>query len=831
MLGDFERAVDHVYKTRDRLVDFAKVSQLLVLDVRQVGDHDVPRDLRLFFGGLHTNRHCVWSVTVRRARSAPLSNAYQLPVGGRDTPAKTASAGYTRSLAMRAHALLLLIVLGLVLPARPAAGAQTPDAADALFSHGAQLMRRGDFANAQQFYADAARQLSPELVPRALILQAKAALADGDTDTSESILQQLLASYPNSDQTANAYFGLEQTRRAAGDCAGALRALSAYQAVTGGTTLGPYTWLQRAQCDAKLGDWPGELDAAKTALAIDSGGPRLTRIEALERAAEADLKLGRKQDALDFYNRSLALAGTRAYRAEMLFTTATLERALGQIDAAVDGFRSVVVDYPEQARAPNALDALTDMGRGDAVSLYQAGMARLNGKDYLAAAGLFKQIDQSNPDWGFAQLSRAEALLKLGREAAARQALQAVADAGGSSAGSALLRLGQLDERDGDESTAEMHYASMAQAAPDRTSEALFHLGFTRFMRQDAAGALATWQQGLGSGPPAPSMQSQLQYWMSKALPAGSAEAATALNRAATADPESFYGLRAQDLLSNALSAASTTTATNTNLFSPSQKELQQRADWLATLNSTPDRAAADVEADPSVTRATQLLDVGLRTEASWEIESLTQQYVQARDYAHLAALGDWLFAHDLPQLTLLIGKQERDQLGYTNLPRSLQKQVYPAGWGDLVQEQAGPYGVDPLLMLAMIRQESSFDPRAQSGAQAMGLTQVVPSTARIIAAKLGRDDFSMHDLFKPVVSLEFGSWFVSQLLGDYKGGVIPTLAAYNAGGGNVARWVDRFGNDPDVLVEQIPLAETQMYVRIVYDNYAHYEALYGGGS
>jgi soluble lytic murein transglycosylase len=132
------------------------------------------------------------------------------------------------------------------------------------------------------------------------------------------------------------------------------------------------------------------------------------------------------------------------------------------------------------------------------------------------------------------------------------------------------------------------------------------------------------------------------------------------------------------------------------------------------------------------------------------------------------------------------------------------------------------------LLVLAMMRQESSFDPRAQSGAQAMGLTQVMPPTARSIAGRLGRDDFALADLFKPSVSVEFGTWFLSQLLGEYKGRVFPTLTAYNAGGGNVARWLQRFGDDPDVLVEQIPFTETQTYLRIVYDNYFHYQALYG---
>jgi soluble lytic murein transglycosylase len=110
-----------------------------------------------------------------------------------------------------------------------------------------------------------------------------------------------------------------------------------------------------------------------------------------------------------------------------------------------------------------------------------------------------------------------------------------------------------------------------------------------------------------------------------------------------------------------------------------------------------------------------------------------------------------------------------------------------------------------------------------------MGLTQILPATARSIASRLGRDDFALRDLFKPATSLEFGTWFMSQLLGEYKGRVFPALAAYDAGGGNVARWLQRFGDDPDVLVEQIPFAETQTYLRIVYDNYWHYQALYGG--
>ncbi|MCA1647436.1 MAG: transglycosylase SLT domain-containing protein [Chloroflexi bacterium] len=554
-------------------------------------------------------------------------------------------------------------------------------------------------------------------------------------------------------------------RRAAGDCAGAIRALDAFEATVGRTALGPYAAIQRAQCAAKLGDWQGELAAARAALAIDGGGPRLTRIEALERAAEAEVKMGRRQEALDFYNQSLGLAGTPAYTAEMLFTTATLAHTLGQDALAANRYRAVVVDYVDQARAPGALDALIELDQGRTISPLQAGLVRLHDHDYRAAVALFDQVEPSSPDWGTAQLNRVEALLKIGNDDDARQALRTVAVMDAPHAGSALLRLGQLQERDGASAAAEATYVRMAEVAPDRAAEAQFHVGFTRFVRGDRPGALSTWQTGLASGPPSPTLQAQLQYWIARALGPGSASAQNALNSAVATAPESYYGLRAQEQLGDSLTVASAAGSTSTAWLSPSPGEAHERTAWLASFNTSPQRVADDLAASPALLQADALLEVGLRTEASWEIDGAVQQYAQARDVAHMAAIGDWLSMRDLPQLTLRVGRQMRDLVGLANLPRAVQKQVYPAGWGDLVAEQAAQHGVDPLLMLALMRQESSFDARAQSGAQAMGLTQVVPATARNIASRLGRDDFVLGDLLKPAVSVEFGTWFMAKLL------------------------------------------------------------------
>ena len=92
---------------------------------------------------------------------------------------------------------------------------------------------------------------------------------------------------------------------------------------------------------------------------------------------------------------------------------------------------------------------------------------------------------------------------------------------------------------------------------------------------------------------------------------------------------------------------------------------------------------------------------------------------------------------------------------------------------------------------------------------------------AGMLVASRNRVGFQGAAIVSQDVTIEFGTSLMAQLLGTYKGRVFPALTAYNAGEGNAARWLQRFGDDPDLLVEQIPFAETQTYVRIVYDNSA----------
>lgn len=707
-----------------------------------------------------------------------------------------------------------------------------------LWTHADNLMRRGLYADAEMVYESIAEMPAEPDAPLARLHQARAALADARPHDAAATLEFLLELHGGTSHKPAALFMLGVARRTAGNWESALEAFLEYEANAGPDALGPYLALQRANCYAALGQYQNVISAAHAALAIEEGGSRLAKIDVYERAADAYLKLGLQREAFEMYQGALELAATRGYRAEMLFNTGVLLRELGEQPDAISRLRAVVVDYPEQARAPTALRHLEQLGAAGSISPYQAGLVHFNSRDYTPARVSFEQVDASNPDWGDARFNHAVALLRLGDEAGAIAEMLDLAERDPSWAGVALLRAGRLYESEGHYAEAEQVYLRLLELAPSSTHapEALVRLGQTRYLRDDLKDAVAAWQMATDETTHSPSatIQAQAHFWRGKALEQiGSAAAAQeAWLAAATITPGGYYGLRAADMLAGLREPLATTVPVRdvAALFRD-DLELEELATWLGTFGLDPEMLREELLVNPSFSRADELMDLGLRAEALWEYDAARRTFSDAGDVPRLLALADWLLERDLPHLALQVGNQERSLMGVplTDLPQAIQKHVYPAGWGDLVFEHSERNGVDPFLLMGLIRQESTFNPRAQSSARAMGLTQVIPSTGQGIARALGRaDTFQTADLFKPDVSLEFGSWYMAQQLQTYGGRILPALAAYNAGGGNVNRWLSMWGHDPDLFVEQIPFAETYGYVKVVYENYRAYERLYG---
>jgi soluble lytic murein transglycosylase len=113
----------------------------------------------------------------------------------------------------------------------------------------------------------------------------------------------------------------------------------------------------------------------------------------------------------------------------------------------------------------------------------------------------------------------------------------------------------------------------------------------------------------------------------------------------------------------------------------------------------------------------------------------------------------------------------------------------YPLHYEHIVRGHAANYDLDPALVAAVIYQESKFDPNARSDSGALGLMQLLPETAKGIAARTGGSQFRVGDLRNPEINVRYGSWYLRHLLDKY-GSEEKALAAYNGGQGNVDRGV-----------------------------------------
>lgn len=156
---------------------------------------------------------------------------------------------------------------------------------------------------------------------------------------------------------------------------------------------------------------------------------------------------------------------------------------------------------------------------------------------------------------------------------------------------------------------------------------------------------------------------------------------------------------------------------------------------------------------------------------------------------------------------------------------------LYPFPNQELIYNYADANRLDPLLVAAIIKTESNFDPLATSPKGARGLMQIMPQTGDWVNRQISGEPLPPEQLFEVEKNISLGTWYLSNLSQEYKGDMVLSIASYNAGRGNVKNWlIKQHWTGERQTIDQIPFMETRQYIRRVLWNYKVYHYLYGEG-
>jgi soluble lytic murein transglycosylase len=164
----------------------------------------------------------------------------------------------------------------------------------------------------------------------------------------------------------------------------------------------------------------------------------------------------------------------------------------------------------------------------------------------------------------------------------------------------------------------------------------------------------------------------------------------------------------------------------------------------------------------------------------------------------------------------------------FSVLPTAFQSLLYPLPHRDRLLAEAARREIDPHLLAAILREESSFEPRALSGASARGLAQLITPTARRLAEQIELGRIGADDLYRPEISITLGAAYLAELAREVQGGEHLAVAAYNAGAPQARLWRSYcFSNEAVEYLTKVGFQETRGYLRKVLTSREHYRRLY----
>jgi soluble lytic murein transglycosylase len=386
--------------------------------------------------------------------------------------------------------------------------------------------------------------------------------------------------------------------------------------------------------------------------------------------------------------------------------------------------------------------------------------------------------------------------------------LAAIPDTAPLEAAEAAFLRGRILEGGGKHAEAATQFERTVSLQPGRevAGAALWRLGWMAYLRGEQGRAGKQWARVLEI-PGGRALAMPAAYWSGRAREGAGAKAdAERLYRRILAEaPRSYYGLLA---------------GARMNGRGPGPREgaaIQLPADPVEGL-----------QGEPRFGRVATLQRLGLAEEAAAEMEDLVLS--STGDRVKLYALSGVYQREERYHLALRILRRHFGEVaasGDASLPRAFWEMTYPFGWQTEVTQAASRWSLDPFLVAAIVREESNFFPLARSPVGARGLMQLMPDTARPMAALRGLAFNDGAVLDEPAPNIDMGTAFLAAMLKEFPDPRLAT-AAYNAGPGRVREWWrTRRTDDLEVWVEQIPFDETRFYVKRVMVSWAEYRRLY----
>lgn len=648
------------------------------------------------------------------------------------------------------------------------AAMQLPAGGERDFLLGITAARLADWEEAVPHLARAAENY-PLLADYALYHQAQGLYKLGRFSETHQPLQHLLKQFPDSPLLRAADLLLADALLASRDYQ---RALDAYRRFVEKYAVGTDAMTalyQTAQCREQLGDVDGAVTALKNIWLTSPAAPLAARAEAdLQRLADRGAKIA-------------------PYSGEELFRRAATLYDLRKFDLSVHALSAI----PLEAQSDEFTSRVT----------LKIGQTLFRARRYREAEQAFNRLLAATPASKVADEASfwlARCLDRSGKEDEAFSTYLKLAETFPASplADNALLEAAMIRKYQRKEAEALPVLRKLLTAYPtsDLKQTALWETAWNSFLSGDLKTAADFFQQLTGLD----STREKALYWHGRTL-AASGDIPGAQT--------SFASLLAEFPLGYYAHAY----RKDTKIADSSASLLPRNVSQLIPLPAGFERVKALIafglydEAGKELARAKKKL-----TGKNRALPGIARLYLEMGDYHSAMAL----FRPEFPR------RLDKDNVYLWGLN-------YPLAFSEQVDQHASACGIPAGLVYAIIRAESNFFPAALSPAGAIGLMQLMPATAKSVASgKNGK--FNPDQLTRPEVNIKMGIRHLQDLLAVYNGNQVLAVAAYNAGAGNVNRWLKSTGNLPrDAFIESIPFAETREYVKKVLAGSENYNRFY----